>query len=499
MTGSDDDIRERALARIGTSIKGKYRLDRLLGIGGMAVVFAATHRNGRPVALKLLHAELSLNGDIRTRFLREGHAANAVKHPGAVAVLDDDVADEGSAFLVMELLEGATVEEIWERHDRRLPLAAVLSIGVQLLDVLAAAHANGLVHRDIKPANVFLTTQGEIKVLDFGIARLRDVAASSATQTGLMMGTPAFMAPEQAMAVTSEIDAQSDLWAVGASLFTLASGQLVHDAANAQQLVIVTATQPARSFATAFPNAPPSVVEIIDRATAFEKSARWASGVAMRDALKNASTGAFGGLMTPAALGEILEEARELKTTLMTAPLAGSEPGVVATQPMGHTPARASAYRGAPIAELATAGPVSADPHLRGGRTKKRPPIELLVAGSVGTFVIVCGIVATIAVATRHSVASSGVASASASSAATSAEPAAFPAAEASAVAALQADVQDGGVQEISVDQLPAASSAPRATPNVAPAGKPAAPKTSCSPPYTIDALGKKHFKRECL
>jgi eukaryotic-like serine/threonine-protein kinase len=299
--------------------------------------------------------------------------------------------------------------------------------------------------------------------------------------------------------VTSEIDAQSDLWAVGATLFTLASGQLVHDAANAQQLVIITATQPARSFATAFPNAPASIVEIIDRATAFKKSDRWATAAAMRDALKSVATGAFGALMTPMALGEIVDESPESKTTLIAAPLAASDPGAVATQPMGHTPARQVAYRGAPIAELATAGPVSSDARLRGGVTKKRPPIELLVVGGVGAFGIVCGIVAAIAVATRHPVANGGVASASASIAAASEPPASTPVAEPSGATAAPSDQQDSGVQEISVDQLPTASAAPRTTPAAPVAAKPAAVKTNCNPPYAFDAQGKKHFKRECL
>src|SRR6202035_1262725 len=110
-------------------------------------------------------------------FLREGYAANSVRHPGAVAVLDDDAAEDGGAFLVMELLEGAPLEELWERWDRRIPLACVLAVGQQLLDVLAAAHAKGIVHRDIKPANLFVTREGVLKVLNFGIARLAESSA----------------------------------------------------------------------------------------------------------------------------------------------------------------------------------------------------------------------------------------------------------------------------------------------------------------------------------
>jgi serine/threonine-protein kinase len=200
-------------ARVGTTLKGKYRLDSVLGVGGMAAVYAATHRNSKRFAIKMLHPELSLRSDIRTRFLREGYVATQVEHPGAVSVLDDDVAEDGSAFLVMELLEGATVDALWERCGHRLPLSSVLAIGHQLVDVLAAAHARSIVHRDIKPENLFITTEGQLKVLDFGIARLKDAASSSATNTGVVLGTPVFMAPEQAMGKISEIGPQSDLWA----------------------------------------------------------------------------------------------------------------------------------------------------------------------------------------------------------------------------------------------------------------------------------------------
>src|ERR1700677_5142164 len=109
-------------ARVGTVLREKYHLDSILGSGGMAVVYAATHRNTKRFAVKMLHPELSIREDIRTRFLREGYVANSVKHPGAVAVIDDDVAEDGSAFLVMELLEGSLVNDMWVEHGRRLPL-----------------------------------------------------------------------------------------------------------------------------------------------------------------------------------------------------------------------------------------------------------------------------------------------------------------------------------------------------------------------------------------
>ena len=168
-----------AAERVGRTLRGKWRLDALLGVGGMASVYAATHRNGKRGAVKVLHA--ALGEEARKRFLREGYASNRVAHPGVPSVLDDDVDEEGAVFLVMELLEGSSLEEIrMAATTGRLPVGEVLDIASAALDVLAAAHGKGVLHRDLKPANLFRTTRGEIKMLDFGIARiLSDSGVSS--------------------------------------------------------------------------------------------------------------------------------------------------------------------------------------------------------------------------------------------------------------------------------------------------------------------------------
>jgi serine/threonine-protein kinase len=163
-----DPMLMRARTRVGSVLREKWRLDALLGVGGMAAVYSATHRNGSRVAVKILHPELSVNVQVKTRFLREGYVANAVGHDGAVRVSDDDTAEDGAAFLVMELLDGETLEDRRMRFGGRLSEDEVLAMAEQLLDVLAAAHAKGVVHRDLKPENVFLTRAGQVKVLDFG-------------------------------------------------------------------------------------------------------------------------------------------------------------------------------------------------------------------------------------------------------------------------------------------------------------------------------------------
>lgn len=288
----EDGLTQRARARVGRVLKEKWRLDALLGVGGMAAVYSATHRNAKQVAIKMLHPELCIDDDVKTRFLREGYVANTVGHLGAVSVLDDDVTEDGAVFLVMELLDGETVEARAQRSGGRLPLADVLSIADQLLDVLTAAHAKGMVHRDLKPENLFLTRSGELKVLDFGIARLKELSnRSNATRSGVTMGTPAFMSPEQARGLWDQVDARTDIWAVGACMFTLLTGKCVHEGRTPNELLLRAMTAPAPALATVLPEVASNIASLVDRALSFEKTARWADARAMQIALRSAYHG----------------------------------------------------------------------------------------------------------------------------------------------------------------------------------------------------------------
>ncbi|MBS2016562.1 MAG: serine/threonine protein kinase [Deltaproteobacteria bacterium] len=269
--------------RLGTTLCNKYHLDEVLGVGGTAVVFKATHRNGNKVAVKLLHDYLCKSQAVGRRFKREGYLANILDHPGTVRVLDDDVDDDGVAFLVLEFLEGETLEERRVRLGGRLPYDEVLGYIDRLLEVLELAHEKNIIHRDIKPSNLFLTKDGTMKVLDFGIARiLDDEGAATATKTGQMIGTPAFMPPEQALSKPKEIDAKSDLWAVGATMFTLISGELVHVAESTSEHLVKAATLHARSLARVAPGIPANVEQLCARALAFDKTQRWSSAYEMR-------------------------------------------------------------------------------------------------------------------------------------------------------------------------------------------------------------------------
>jgi eukaryotic-like serine/threonine-protein kinase len=286
-TGSPSDLEELAGSRVGLTLRGKLRLERVLGVGGTAAVYAATHRTGRRYAVKILHPHLMLDSRIRERFFREGYVVNRIEHPGVVSVVDDDVDDQGALFLVMDLLEGETVEAFAEKHGGRLPAGDVLAIADRTLDVLVAAHARGIVHRDLKPENLFLTSGGTVKVLDFGIARLLELSGRTlATRAGTIMGTPAFMPPEQARGRVDEIDACSDIWAVGASMFALVTGRPVHQARTLNELLLSAMKNQAPRLRAVMPDADHELAAVVDRALAFERAERWPHATAMLAAVR---------------------------------------------------------------------------------------------------------------------------------------------------------------------------------------------------------------------
>lgn len=278
---------QRARARIGTTIRGKYRIESLLATGSMACVYSATHRNASRVALKVLHPHLARDPGMRERFRREGYFANTIAHPGVPRAIDDDETEDGSAFIVMELLEGETLEQRRLRMGGKLPLPFVLTVADTVLEILAAAHQHKILHRDMKPDNVFITFAGEVKLLDFGVARWDDGQSSSdMTAAGMVVGTPAFMPPEQALGKRESVDAQSDLWAFGATMFIVIAGQTVHAGGDAKARLIATARTQARKLQEVAPFVPRGVAAVVDRALAFEKKDRWPDALAMREALR---------------------------------------------------------------------------------------------------------------------------------------------------------------------------------------------------------------------
>jgi serine/threonine-protein kinase len=402
MTNPADDLDQRARSRLGKVLHDKWRIDGLLGVGGMAVVYAATHvNNGRRVAIKLLHPELSVNPEVKTRFLREGYVANKVEHTGTVGVLDDDTAEDGSVFLVMELLEGETLEARRARAGHGLPVHEVLSLADRLLDVLAVAHDKGIVHRDIKPENIFLTREGSVKVLDFGIARMRELQGARLTMTSAgALGTPAFMPPEQARGRWEQVGPQSDIWAVGATMFTLVSGRLVHQAETVNELMLAAMTHAAPPILSVVPGMMPAVANLIDRALAYEPGARWPNARAMQGALRQAYqtmeqqhslSGAFnlaGMQMGPRSA------ARAAAPTQASNP--GGYPAAPVSAPMAVAPYPAAPMnlqapgvaRGAPVSM--TGGGVTVVGGLPASRKSGPAPVVAIIAGMA--VAVLCGV-----------------------------------------------------------------------------------------------------------
>ncbi|MEA2748247.1 MAG: eukaryotic-like serine/threonine-protein kinase [Myxococcales bacterium] len=285
---STDSLRAEASARVGRVLNEKWTLERLIGVGGMAAVYGGRHRNGARAAVKILHAELGKNPAVRERFLREGYAANRVEHRGAVQVLDDDIVkdgpDDGAAYLVMELLEGESLEER-AAHAPPIDEQEYLTIANGVLQVLEAAHEHGVVHRDLKPDNIFLARDPDdgrlrVKVLDFGLARLTE--SHITTQFGLALGTPSYMSPEQAAGRSEEIDGRTDLFALGATGFRLLTLRRIHEEENIVRLVGKMANEPAPPIRSITPSVSERVAVIIDRALAFRREDRYPTAAAMR-------------------------------------------------------------------------------------------------------------------------------------------------------------------------------------------------------------------------
>ncbi len=273
--------------RPGDTIDEDWRLDAELGRGATGQVFAATHlRTGLRAAIKLIPSARS-DETLRARLVREARAANQVGHRGAVRILSDGE-HEGVPYLVMDLVEGESLKQRFPRGTCA-PLDEVARIVDELLDILTAAHAAGVVHRDIKPDNVLVSSDGSLRVVDFGIAKLRESSGSGdLTETGSMLGTPAYMPPEQARGRFREVDGRSDLFSVAAVARALLSGRGVHEGSTAAEVLISAATRPVGPTREVAPTLGPEVAAVLDRALSFDKDGRFPDPSSMRAAWRAA-------------------------------------------------------------------------------------------------------------------------------------------------------------------------------------------------------------------
>ncbi len=284
-----DEERELAEQRVGAILRGKWTLERVIGIGGMAAVYEARHTIGRRDAIKILHPEFVSDPTLRRRFEQEARATNRFDHPGAVEVRDMDVAEDGSPFLVMELLRGGSLREK-VRDQNGLSRDELLGYVDELLDVLAAAHARGIVHRDIKLDNLFVTEDGLLKVLDFGIARIgADAHRIKLTSQGTTIGTVAYMPPEQVRG--RDIDGRADLFAVGALMFRVLARRHIHPAPSEPERLLKMATEPAPPLATVIDGADEDLCLVVDRALQFNQSQRYPDATTMQSDVRELRSG----------------------------------------------------------------------------------------------------------------------------------------------------------------------------------------------------------------
>jgi serine/threonine protein kinase len=277
-----DHLLDRLVVAVGT----QYLVDTEIGRGGMAVVYRARDlRLNRRVAIKVLPPELAFNADVRERFLREAQTSAQLAHPGIVPIYTVDEA-ENLVFFVMALVDGETLGQRLAR-ERTLPVEQVRRILTDVADALAYAHAHGVVHRDIKPDNIMLErATGRAVVTDFGIARAA-AGDSRLTVTGVAIGTPAYMSPEQALG-ERDVDGRSDIYSLGVIAYQMLAGEPPFKASNTPAMLVKHVSETPRPLEQLRPDAPRAMVNAIARALAKRPEDRWADAAAFRDAVSGA-------------------------------------------------------------------------------------------------------------------------------------------------------------------------------------------------------------------
>src|SRR5579859_1921413 len=266
----------------GSTIAGKYRLNRLRGTGGMATVWSATNVfTEREFAIKFMLPQVARTPEAARRFLLEAKVSARINHPNIIEVIDVGQAEDGSLFLVMELLTGVSLDVAVRRQQPPMTVVDFAGIMKEVAEALAAAHRSGVIHRDLKPTNVFLhkDRDGNVvpKVLDFGVSKILEEEANTAlTMVGTVLGSPLYMSPEQAMGAAG-IDGRTDVFAFGGILFEALTGQRAFDAPNFNALIVTIATKQPKSIDDVAPTLPESLRALVRDCMVTDKTKRLAS------------------------------------------------------------------------------------------------------------------------------------------------------------------------------------------------------------------------------
>ena len=321
----------------GQILEGKYRLTDPIGSGGMGFVYAAQHvRLGRRLAVKFLLPELAESPEALFRFQQEATAVGRIGSPHIVDVIDLGTTPQGAPFLVMEFLEGRALSAVLDENPV-LPMPRIAHILCQTFDALETAHEQGIVHRDLKPENIFLLARGAwpdfVKLLDFGISKILG-DGSFHTRTGALLGTPRYMAPEQATG-SGAVDARTDLWSVGVILYRALTGRFPHPGTGVAEIVTAIVTTEPVAPRLVRPDLDPAVEALVLRALARDPAARFPTAAAFRDALSPWRTSLPVAISVPPTPSV---PAREPEPTLPASTSPASVPGVSAAATHASAP-----------------------------------------------------------------------------------------------------------------------------------------------------------------
>jgi serine/threonine-protein kinase len=489
--------------RPGDVLAGKYRVERVLGAGGMGVVVAAMHLQlDERVAIKFLLPQALQNPEAIARFDREARAAVKIKSEHVARVSDVGRLDSGAPYMVMEYLEGGDLGA-WLRQRGPLPLEQAVEFVLQACEAIAEAHALGIVHRDLKPANLFCVRRADgllsVKVLDFGISKVggQSFGAGDMTRTSAVVGSPFYMSPEQ-MQSSKGVDVRTDIWSLGVILFELTTGRLPFDAEAVTELAIKIATEPAPPVRAFRGDLPAAFEQTIARCLEKDRARRFQTVGELAVAL-----GDFG---PPRARASVDRTLRTL----------GFSPNV--TQPLPTRPSTPSQPQ---------AGAVAPGTSASWGHTasRARNSTAAIAAVAVGALVVLAGVGVFVAArfgpsAASHAPGASTPAAvtldpppatspAAPAAASPPAEPADLPSAVPSAAPAASPSAPPpshpvalpgptGPAQQSATSVAGSRTGNPGASASPAATARPG-PRPSCNPPYVIDSAGHRQYKPECL